>query len=366
MKTRAKGAVKAQKSASKKVKREVANDIDEADEEILSEDEGVRTHSSKSRVVTSTKTKSQKAGHNTPSSTFSKMLKNASAKKSSIKKVLAEESMEDNVQASVDDFEAEEREMFHSEDDGQADVDDDDRMVKLAEKLDNTPVGKTPRRRVLQGGSSKENAFAATSSTKVSIADLLGEELGEGKGALKKRLEKIESSRTEEITPSLSKVDQDRADRRVGYEQAVTGMDAFEPVVVANRKQNLSFPLNEASLKERPSIQNIVPKNMKAHQSAAEQEIMEALRASGLASEKQVLEEEERALKKLDAEEAKNRTSELAKMRALMFYSEQKAKRIKKIKSKTFRKLRKKRLSREEEQALEKLRESDPEVSLSK
>ena len=276
-----------------------------------------------------------------------------------IRKLIEEEGGDDN----NDDDNDDELDLNHasSEEDNAV---GDDRMIRLAEQIDQTSSsGKAPRRKVIKGSTSKENAFEAAGSMKISLADLMGGEQTEHQGQLKKRLAKLQSSRTEEIAPALSKADQDRADRLVGYAQSVSKLDSWEPLVAANRKQKLSFPLNEASLRERPSIQNVLPKNNEGPRNDAEREIMEALQASGLASEKQVLEEEERELKQLGEEESKKRQGELAKMRALMFYSEQKAKRVKKIKSKTFRRLRKKRLSREEEQALEKLRESDLEVS---
>ena len=60
----------------------------------------------------------------------------------------------------------------------------------------------------------------------------------------------------------------------------------------------------------------------------------------------------------MDEEDAREKRSNLLKMRALMFYEEEKKRRIKKIKSKTFRKLRKKRLNRMEEEKEKNILES--------
>ena len=61
--------------------------------------------------------------------------------------------------------------------------------------------------------------------------------------------------------------------------------------------------------------------------------------------------------------EVRQRQQELAKLRALMFYDEQKAKRTKKIKSKMFRKLRKKKRMREEQKERQALIDAgDPDV----
>lgn len=83
------------------------------------------------------------------------------------------------------------------------------------------------------------------------------------------------------------------------------------------------------------------------------------LQSSGLASDKDIIQNEELVRN----EDFEMDDTAKAKMRALLFYAEQKAKRVSKIKSKTFRKLRKKKLFREEEEALERLRETDPELA---
>ena len=59
----------------------------------------------------------------------------------------------------------------------------------------------------------------------------------------------------------------------------------------------------------------------------------------------------------------KLRRSQLQKMRALLFYQEQKHKRIKKIKSKMFRKIRKKKRDKHENEVREHIRVTNPELA---
>ena len=68
-----------------------------------------------------------------------------------------------------------------------------------------------------------------------------------------------------------------------------------------------------------------------------EKKVDEILRESGIKDEKDITSFEELALKKVSIDEVRQRQAELRAMRELMFRQDQKAKRIAKIKSKTYR-----------------------------
>ena len=79
--------------------------------------------------------------------------------------------------------------------------------------------------------------------------------------------------------------------------------------------------------------------------------------------EKSVRDKESRDLEmnKLSVEDVKARNEELARMKTLLFYQEQKNKRINKIKSKKYHKIRKRAEERREEKMREILKQTDPE-----
>jgi U3 small nucleolar RNA-associated protein 14 len=91
-------------------------------------------------------------------------------------------------------------------------------------------------------------------------------------------------------------------------------------------------------------------------------QIQQALEASGMDSEQNLTKAETLAMRQLSMEEVKQRQSELRRTKCLLFYHEQKLKRIKKIKSRTYRKILKKKRN-SEKMSLESLEELDPEMA---
>jgi len=78
-----------------------------------------------------------------------------------------------------------------------------------------------------------------------------------------------------------------------------------------------------------------------------EKTIDSLLRESGLRSEKEIATFEDLALKRVSIDEVRQRQAQLRAMRELMFRQDQKAKRISKIKSKTYRRIHKRERERE-------------------
>src|SRR5277367_4186582 len=78
-----------------------------------------------------------------------------------------------------------------------------------------------------------------------------------------------------------------------------------------------------------------------------EKTIDSLLRESGLRSEKEIASFEDLALKTVSIDEVRHRQAQLRAMRELMFRQDQRAKRIAKIKSKTYRRIHKKERERE-------------------
>lgn len=180
-------------------------------------------------------------------------------------------------------------------------------------------------------------------------------------GDLKKKLGKL--GKTKKIAAPSASIVETRAERKAGYEQSKVALSKWSTIVQENRQaKSISFPLDAA--KHIKSTTASLNATFEA-KTELEREIQEALEKSGLAGDKQVEEQENSDLMELteDPADVIKRRGELSKLRALMFYDEQKSKRQKKIKSKVYRKLKKRRTVREEEKHEEEIRRLDPEAA---
>lgn len=184
--------------------------------------------------------------------------------------------------------------------------------------------------------------------------------------ALKKQVNQIdklskdpEGSKKGTLDAPLARNIQDRVEREVAYGETVKDINKWMPLVQKNRKaDHLNFPLNQAP---EPKVSNASLVDNYSPVNEMEDEINQILKNSGLSNEKEIKESEELALNKLNPEEVKEQRAKLQKMRALLFYAEQKEKRAAKIKSKKYRKIRKKQRLKEKE--LEKLENMDEAVA---
>ncbi|RLN79028.1 hypothetical protein BBJ28_00007580 [Nothophytophthora sp. Chile5] len=153
-----------------------------------------------------------------------------------------------------------------------------------------------------------------------------------------------------------------RASRKLAYSEKVQEVDLFEPVVRRNRhKETLDLRAQAPKLESLTAAaltSKFVP------QTEMEKSVAALLQAGDL-TDKQLAQDEqdELARKRVSTQEVAARQKELAKLRALLFYEEQKQKRVKKIKSKLYHKIRnsqdKKAMAKQQEQ----LRALDPEMA---
>ncbi|KAJ3209784.1 hypothetical protein HDU67_005936 [Dinochytrium kinnereticum] len=132
---------------------------------------------------------------------------------------------------------------------------------------------------------------------------------------------------------------QSQMEREAAYSAAKKEVSKWAYTVKKNREADqLVFPMNEPSIESMTSS-SLVGKFKS--ETTLEQEIEKVLLEKKL-TDKQQIEMEELEMRELTKEELERRRAELAKMRSLLFYSEQKQKKIAKIKSKVYRKLQKK------------------------
>ena len=147
----------------------------------------------------------------------------------------------------------------------------------------------------------------------------------------------------------LAKRQQDRLDRAVAYEKSKEVLNRWIDTVKHNRRaEHLSFPLLDPNVVAAKSMHRLPPNTHSKPLTDLESTIRNILQESGLApvgnksQEDQLQAFEELQTNKLPLDEVRARRAELRRARELMFRQEIRAKRIKKIKSKSYRRVHRK------------------------
>ncbi|XP_077488446.1 uncharacterized protein LOC144099183 isoform X2 [Amblyomma americanum] len=157
-----------------------------------------------------------------------------------------------------------------------------------------------------------------------------------------------------------------RAQRQVAYDKVSEEVSVWEPVVNDNRMaEQLRFPLKQADMRmecAQKFVERMKPRT------ELEREINKILKVSENVARPgaELTPAEEKALKAMSLEEAKERLAELKKMRALLSYQEMKARRQGKIKSKKYHRILKKERLKKQMKEFEELKEKDPELAIEK
>ncbi|PXF47970.1 hypothetical protein BWQ96_02356 [Gracilariopsis chorda] len=188
---------------------------------------------------------------------------------------------------------------------------------------------------------------------------------GRAMAELEKKVARLHTHGKKELSVPLPAPVQGRIERAAAYDQVKQLVsDKWNDAVKSNRRaKRLVFPLNGEGVRVGRNTSDIAGNFQPMNQ--YEDEIQKILVEAGVASEKQVRHGEEKAIDDLGVsevtkEEVLERRRQMAKMRSLMFHYERKMKRIKRIKSKKFRRVMKKEReklvgmmdSEEEEEAL--------------
>lgn len=147
----------------------------------------------------------------------------------------------------------------------------------------------------------------------------------------------------------LAKRQQDRLDRAAAYEKSKEVLNRWIDTVKQNRRaEHLSFPLLDPDVVAANCTNRLPPTAHSKPLTDLESTIQSILQESGLAptgnrsQEDQLQAFEELQTNRLPLEEVRVRRAELRKARELMFREEIRAKRIKKIKSKSYRRVHRK------------------------
>jgi len=163
----------------------------------------------------------------------------------------------------------------------------------------------------------------------------------------------------------LPKRQQDRLDRAAAYEKSKETLNRWIDTVKHNRRaEHLSFPLKDPNAAAAQGSTRLLPTTQTQPLTDLESTIQNILQDSGLAApngrsgKDQLLAFEELKTNKMPLEEVQARRAELRRARELLFREDIRSKRIKKIKSKTYRKVHRKERERNAQRDKDRLTEA--------
>ncbi|KAL6939154.1 hypothetical protein ACO0RG_002981 [Hanseniaspora osmophila] len=247
---------------------------------------------------------------------------------------------------------ASESEESESEDEEESDdpfdeVSDGEVDLKTVAKnlIDQTTSKQQQYKKLNNAAVGEENEYALPSlsnntSTSLNLADILS--VVDDPDAVN-RASLIKKGENQAMAVPLPQRIQKRNERKAAYEISKDEVSKWQDTVQQNRRaDHLDFSkLNEADAKVEASTFTPIEKPM----TELEKKVDEVMKQSNLIDmTKKESTFEEIATAKMSPEEMRKRTAELRLMRDLMFREERKAKRIKKIKSKAYRRIKKKEM----------------------
>ena len=200
------------------------------------------------------------------------------------------------------------------------------------------------------------HAVPIPDSAKPTLADLVAAADVPGLSSLRKQVAALQRQQAKSgvLAAPLPKRVQDRTSRQAARDVAVKEVTKWTPLIKRNREaETLSFPLNE--VKDSTTTASLAGNF--APSTELEKEVNELLKGM---DEAEVAKAEELEMNAVSVDDIKARRAELAKLRSLLFFQEAKMKKAAKIKSKAYRKIKKK----EREAALERAKIIDPEMAM--
>uniref|UniRef100_A0A6U9R434 U3 small nucleolar RNA-associated protein 14 n=1 Tax=Picocystis salinarum TaxID=88271 RepID=A0A6U9R434_9CHLO len=237
--------------------------------------------------------------------------------------------------------ESEEEKEVYETDSEVEDVEDDDRYRKLLEDVKIGQGNKSKSARETLSEVYPESEFNLNPGTDqadgqqgVSIGDLL-RGLGDSKGIakVKKGLQKLET-KAKPTEPPLPKGIREREQRKAGYEITKKDISKWKDLVKSNREKRTLVFAKPAEAMPKLTTAALAAKFQADNE--MEKEVAGLLKEAKADTTQNVVEEEGLAMKSMTKAEMEERKDKLAKMRALMFYQEERSKRLKKIKSKEY------------------------------
>jgi U3 small nucleolar RNA-associated protein 14 len=268
-----------------------------------------------------------------------------------------------------EDAEEDSQDASESDDDEEEEEDGDggEYMLGLLDKLDYNEQ----RDRGAQSGPSiaahtKESEFSASVVKKadLTLESLMGSIQDTiGFGQAQKQLKKVALGSASPVP--VARVVSERLQRKHDYTKQCKEVSQWVDAVQQNRQaETLDFrPKQRLEITKEGLVDSFVPTT------DFEKQIHAALQKAGQEDEAAILQREDDQLKddlganEISLDEYKRRRNDLAKMRALMFYHEQKRHHINKIKSKKYRRIRKRQRERSKGEDLAQAAADDEELA---
>lgn len=194
----------------------------------------------------------------------------------------------------------------------------------------------------------EENEFAAhIGGRKLNIDDLLAPLTAQSSNLLSlKKSAKVltsQSGSAKTLAAPLPQRTAERLDREAAYEQTKEEVDKWKATMQRIKEaEHLSFPLQAQPTGKTSNLELAA----KFKPTTELESAVDKLLKSAKMRDEDIAQTESLKLNHLSVEEVAARRAELAKMRELMFRADAKAKRVAKIKSKTYRRLKKKEKAR--------------------
>lgn len=172
--------------------------------------------------------------------------------------------------------------------------------------------------------------------------------------SLERKVAQLHTDKKKRLSVPLPTVVSARIERSIAYKKARSGItDKWKDTVKHNRRADqLSFPMDDPQLFTSTTDLSSRPPSRRPGASQHELEIEQILREAGVDSNKRAEGAENAAVDDalsqgiISEEDVLRRRRELAQIRSLAFHYDQKMKRIKKIKSKKYRRIMKKERER--------------------
>ncbi|KAF2400692.1 Utp14-domain-containing protein [Trichodelitschia bisporula] len=233
--------------------------------------------------------------------------------------------------------------------------DDEDDLARLHSLVETLHPDNKSAKQKFRGVDTHEgrapSAFGLVSEDKFDIRDFVSTAADPQVKAVSKQVGTLHKplKKDPKLEPSLPKRQKDKIDRAVANEKAKETLERWVDTVKHNRKaDHLTFPLVDPEVAQPRGSKHLLPTSTTAPLTSLENTIQSILEESGLAKstankeEDMIREFEELKTNKMPLEEVQARRAELRKQRELLFREEVRARRIKKIKSKAFRRVHRK------------------------
>ena len=261
--------------------------------------------------------------------------------------------------------EEETSELSLSEDEDQDKEEEQQKLASLqalvASMNGQDPADSRPRRPAIDAQElAPPSEFGVQPRRKLTVADLLPSvtdpKLRKSLKTLDQEGSKSSSSKrgiAKKLDVPLPKRQQDKLNRAAAGVKSKEALDEWIDTVKHNRRaEHLSFPLKDPNATVAPGTKRLLTHEEVEPVTELEKAIQKIMKESGLgpangkSEEQRILEAEELQMNKMPLAEVQLRRAELRRARSLLFREEIRSKRIKKIKSKSFRKVHRKERER--------------------